>query len=114
MENVGHLASKVKQTLKDEGVVSLAAKTRRYIIFNSSKMNRKPKYKDVLFINGCTLPHPERYRVDHQMEQFESNGLSVDKVFYGNLKLEKLKYYRAFVFFPLPNYSRSKGVYRAS
>ncbi|MBU5364196.1 glycosyltransferase [Enterococcus devriesei] len=57
---------------------------------------------DILFINGTTLPHPERYRVDHQIEQLSSNGMTADKVYYENLTLDMLKYYRGFVFFRCP------------
>ena len=57
---------------------------------------------DILIINGTTLPHPERYRVDHQIEQLTSNGLTADKVFYEDLDLNMLKYYRGFIFFRCP------------
>lgn len=63
---------------------------------------KKKPYKDILFINGCTLPHPQRYRVHHQMEQLNSRGLTTDEVFYEKLDLDQLKYYRGFVFFRCP------------
>ena len=67
-------------------------------------MNRKYDkcFKDILFINGCTLPHPQRYRVDHQIEQLESYGISCDKVDYDKLTLDKVKYFRGFVFYRCP------------
>lgn len=102
MKKLGHLALKVKKTLKEEGVKSFFSKTKRYVQYNLERREKKPCFKDVLFINGCTLPHPERYRVDHQMEQLESNGLSVEKKFYGDIKDEDIKYYRTFVFFRCP------------
>lgn len=42
---------------------------------------------DVLFINGCdaSVPHPPRYRVTHQREQLEANGITTSEVFYTNV-----------------------------
>lgn len=57
---------------------------------------------DILFVNGTTLPHPERYRVDHQIEQLSSNGLTANKIYYEDLTLDMIKYYRGFVFFRVP------------
>jgi len=100
MDSFNYLFSKTKKTLKDEGVKSLAKKTTKYV-FNGMKGD-KQKCKDILFINGCTLPHPSRYRVSHQREQLESNGLTTDEIFYEQLTLDKEKYYRGFVFFRCP------------
>ena len=68
------LLHKVKDTLRNEGVKELAKKTGRYINFKVTSKKRKydRAFKDILFINGCSLPHPQRYRVDHQIEQLES------------------------------------------
>lgn len=100
MDSLNYLISKTRKTLKNEGIKSLAKKTTKYVC-NGMKGD-KQKCKDVLFINGCCLPHPSRYRVDHQREQLEANGLSTDKIYYENLTLDKEKYYRAFVFFRCP------------
>ena len=61
-------------------------------------------YKDVLFINGCapTVPHPPRYRVTHQREQLAANNISSDEVYYENLELELVRYYRVIVIFRCP------------
>ena len=39
-------------------------------------------FADVLFINGCdyAVPHPIRYRVDHQIQQLEAAGLSTLRI----------------------------------
>ncbi|MDR3125866.1 MAG: glycosyltransferase, partial [Candidatus Nomurabacteria bacterium] len=58
--------------------------------------------RDVLFINGSTLPHPTRYRTAHQAEQLNAGGLSSDKIDVEKLNLGMIKYYRAFVFFRAP------------
>ena len=96
------LYSKIKSTLANEGAGVFLKKSKNYIIFKMKTGLKKDEMRDVLFINGCTLPHPERYRVDHQMEQLESQGFSVDKVLYTEVKPERLKYYRAIVIFRCP------------
>ena len=85
-------------TLRNEGVSSLTRKTKNYIALQTTKKGSGIA-KDILFINGCGLPHPQRYRVDHQIEQLESCGLTVEKVFYENVDLSQIKFYRGFVFF---------------
>ena len=97
------LIKKTKNTFKDEGLKPLITKTNGYIryIIKNPKAQKKV-YKDILFINGCELPHPQRYRVDHQIEQLEAFGVSCDKIFYADLSLDILKYYRGFIFFRCP------------
>ena len=92
---------KIIWTLKNEGLNSLVRKTKNYIATKTIKKD-DAVLKDILFINGCTLPHPERYRVDHQIEQLEASGLSCDKVLYTDLTLDQIKFYRGFVFFRCP------------
>ena len=104
MNKVKELMIKTKDTLKNEGVVALTKKTGRYVYFKASAFNREydKAFKDILFINGCSLPHPQRYRVDHQIEQLESFGVSCDKIDYDKLTLDKVKFYRGFVFYRCP------------
>lgn len=104
MSRVKELSLKVKNTLRDEGVKTLAKKTINYTKFKVTSINRKYDrgFKDILFVNGCCLPHPQRYRVDHQIEQFESFGLSCDKIDYDKLTLDMLRFYRGFVFYRCP------------
>ncbi len=91
--------------VKYEGFNSLMRKSYKYtkkrLLKTGSAHNIA--YKDVLFINGCTLPHPQRYRVDHQIEQLHFNGYSCDTIYYENLTMESVGYYRAFVFFRCPH-----------
>ena len=49
-------------------------------------------FADVLFINGCYLPHPSRYRVAHQMEQLEAANISSNTIFIQMLHLSLLDY----------------------
>ncbi|MBQ3293273.1 glycosyltransferase [Candidatus Saccharibacteria bacterium] len=96
------LINKAKRTLAEEGVSSVVKKTKNFLVYRAKTGLKKDEVKDILFVNGCTLLHPERYRVDHQMEQLEANGLSVDKVLYTEVKPEMLKFFRAVVIFRCP------------
>lgn len=99
-----NILNKSLYVLKNEGVFSLLKKSKRYI-FNHKKNNNvkfAKEMKDVLFVNGCSLPHPERYRVDHQIEQLCSNGITADKIYYEDLTIDKEKYYNCFVIFRCP------------
>ncbi len=96
------LIQKAVWSLKRDGVIGLCKKVWRWSVFKMKTYGKNREVKDILFINGCTLPHPERYRVDHQMEQLLASGLTVEKVFYEDLDLDLLKYYRGFVFFRCP------------
>lgn len=102
MTDIKYLLNKSKETFKEEGFTKLVKKTFRYIGGQRNPIKDNKCYKDVLFINGCTLPHPTRYRVDHQIEQLLANGYTADTIFYENLTLEKEKYYKAFIFFRCP------------
>lgn len=96
------LVKKAKQSLAEDGILGVTKKTGNYLKFKIRAGKIEETYKDILFVNGCGLLHPERYRVDHQIEQLEANGLSVDKIFYTALKAEYIKFYRAVVIFRCP------------
>ena len=102
MGKISYLAGKSIDTIKEEGFKELVKKSGRYVKGKVVKTKNIQQVKDILFINGCYLPHPSRYRVDHQMEQLNSNNVSTDSVFYENLNLDLEKYYRGFVFFRCP------------
>lgn len=104
MSKIKELAIKSKNTLIEEGPIGLTKKSARYLYFKGAKYVTKydEGFKDILFINGCSLPHPERYRVDHQMEQLESYGIHCDKVYYDKLTMDMLRYYRGFVVYRCP------------
>ena len=101
MSRIAELASKSINTIKIEGFKSFYIKVKFFIIGRIIK-NHTKTYKDILFINGCTLPHPQRYRVDHQIEQLEAAGFSCSRVNYDKIEKTDLKYYRGFVFFRCP------------
>lgn len=100
MDSIKYLLSKSKSALKNEGIKSFSKKTVKYI--KNGMKSDKIELRDILFINGCTLPHPTRYRVAHQREQLESNGITTNEIFYEKLDLNLEKYYRGFVFFRCP------------
>lgn len=95
------LVDKAIHTLKDEGVKSFSDKTINYIKLRTIAKD-KFIFGDILIINGCTLPHPKRYRVDHQVEQLRASGLYTDQIYYEDLTLDKLKFYRGFIFYRCP------------
>ena len=76
---IRELANKTKSTLKNEGALGLVKKTAKFTTYKVTAKTRKydSGFKDILFINGCSLPHPQRYRVTHQIEQLESYGISL-------------------------------------
>lgn len=98
---MSNLMRKTLSTLKNEGVVSLTNKTYNYIRYRVTNKYRY-YYNDILIINGCTLPHPQRYRVDHQVEQLLASGVATDRINYTDLTMDKLKYYRGFIFYRCP------------
>lgn len=109
MEGIGSLGRKTLKALKEEGVTGVVRKTISYI--HTAKVRKQQlkyigkTYKDVLFINGCdynALPHPPRYRIQHQMEQLRANNIDCDENFYLHLSIEQVRNYRAFVFFRCP------------
>ena len=92
-------------TVRDEGVTGCTKKTKGYIEKQIKKRKKIEKeYKDILFISGCgeDLPHPWRYRVKHQREQLEAYRYATDEVYFRELELDMVRYYRAFVFFRCP------------
>lgn len=101
MGKVNNLVKRSIETIRIEGVKEFFNKSKFYIKSRVVKDNKKV-YRDILFINGCTLPHPQRYRVDHQIEQLEAAGFFCAGVSYEKLDIRDIKYYRGFVFFRCP------------
>ena len=94
------LLGKSLYVLKNEGIKGFVDKTKRYVKRKKIKLEH---CRDILFINGCSLDHPTRYRVKHQIEQLGFVGYSCDWVWYENLKMESLKNYRGFIFYRCPS-----------
>lgn len=100
--SVKELIEKSRSSLHNDGMRGFLRKAKNWTVFQFKKDKHKEVVKDVLFINGCGLPHPQRYRVLHQMEQLEANGISSDVVFYTLVKPEMIKFYRCVVVFRCP------------
>ncbi|MBR3248589.1 glycosyltransferase [Candidatus Saccharibacteria bacterium] len=96
------LLEKSKKALKEDGVGAFLVKAKNWTAFRLKHRKREKVMKDILFVNGCGLPHPERYRVDHQIEQLEANGMTVDKIYYTEVNPEIIKFYRGVIIFRCP------------
>ena len=98
------LKDKSVSTIRQEGFSSLVKKGNNYLKTKKQEKNQiyDKCFKDVLFINGCSLPHPQRYRVDHQIEQLTAAGLSCAKVDYDKVSIDLVRYFRAFVIYRCP------------
>ncbi|MDO4398737.1 MAG: glycosyltransferase [Candidatus Saccharibacteria bacterium] len=96
------LVDKSRKSLREDGLKGFLIKTKNWTVYQFKRSKLDETMKDILFINGCGLPHPERYRVDHQIEQLESSGLTVDKVFYTEVNPEMVKFYRGVIIFRCP------------
>ena len=107
MSELRMLAHKTVKTYKEAGakkvVKKATVKLLRHLV-NGEMVDGSPNktFADVLFINGCYLPHPSRYRVAHQMEQLEAANISSNTIFYTDVTPELARLYRVFVFFRCP------------
>ncbi len=119
MTKIDVLKEKISYSYHEEGMYSVFDKTLRVL---KNKLNAKKDaflqgfnkrnleeieniFFDVMFINGCdySLPHPIRYRVDHQIEQLEAAGFACLKVDAPNLKMDHLRQARLFVVYRFPH-----------
>lgn len=101
MGRVTRLLKTSIDTIRIEGVKEFINKSKFYVKSRLIKDDRM-LYGDILFINGCTLLHPQRYRVDHQIEQLRAAGFHCEGISYDRIDMKFLKYYRGFVFFRCP------------
>lgn len=104
-------------TYHEEGIRAFTERLRVHA--NSIRAQRRQEglafqdfYTDVLFINGCaySVPHPVRYRVDHQLEQCLAYGLSARKVDEWNLHPDDVRTARVFIIFRCP-YNERVGAF---
>lgn len=106
MHPIPVLIEKTTETLREYGFKAFFLKTLAYLKKTCSKHdnseNPQKTFMDVLFINGCYLPHPSRYRVSHQREQLLAYGMPTNEVFFENLTLDLVKNYRLFIFYRCP------------
>lgn len=102
MSRVLRKVNKAVEIVQSDGITGFVQRSSNYVYYRQFPERRKKVFKDILFINGCALEGPTWYRVNHQMEQLVSAGLTVDSVFYDAVDLELLKYYRGFIFVRCP------------
>lgn len=109
MGKINNLREKTTKVLKEEGMSAVLKKGTKYTarkifhwINGAQASSPSDTFADVLFINGCYLPHPSRYRVTHQREQLWAANVSSNEVFYSDISLDMVRMYRVFVFFRCP------------
>ena len=102
MNKLMKLSKKTVKTLCHEGPLSVAKKAKHKIYERVSGDYTRYVFGDILVINGCMLPHPQRYRVAHQIEQLRAFGLSANCVNYDMVDMDLVKYYRGFIFYRCP------------
>ena len=102
------LTVKTVNTFRQDGLGKVGQKAKLYLQHRQEAKQEsgyaQGTFREVLFVNGCdaTLPHPGRYRVSHQREQLESLGITTGEIYYRNLMLDTVKYYRIIIFFRCP------------
>ena len=101
---VKELSKKTLSSIKNDGIKGTVKKTKKFLSERKLRNNNIYDccFKDILFINGCGLPHPQRYRVDHQIEQLTAAGVTCDRVDYEKLSLDLVRNFRGFVFYRCP------------
>ncbi|MDE6989918.1 MAG: glycosyltransferase, partial [Lachnospiraceae bacterium] len=91
-DSIKDLAKITVRSLKREGAWATTKKVYSYLQHGMSADRWKKKYTwlcaDVLFINGCYIPHPSRYRVSHQREQLLAKNIVSSEIFYTDLILD--------------------------
>lgn len=102
MNKLMKLSKKTVKTLCHEGPLSVAKKAKHKIYERVTGDYTRYVFGDILVINGCMLPHPQRYRVAHQIEQLRAFGLSANCVNYDMVDMDLVKYYRGFIFYRCP------------
>lgn len=99
------LVGRTFKTIKEEGFRVCAYKIVSYSMdcLMRSKSGGDPSPEktcmDVLFINGCFLPHPSRYRVTHQREQMSACGIMSNEVYFDKIDIKMVTKYRVFIFY---------------
>ena len=86
------LVKKFQRVWKDEGIATAIGRVLHFAGNIEGRKNRRIDIKrakntkgSVLFINGCCVEHPTRYRVLHQMEQLRLAGIVCEKVFFEDI-----------------------------
>lgn len=111
MSRLDELKANFRYVLREEGAHAAAERLKVHARNYLGRLRRQPAprddmsdFVDVLFINGCdySVPHPVRYRVDHQIEQLEAVGMTARKVDAWDLVEDHVRLARTFVIFRCP------------
>ena len=110
MGRIAELRTNLGYVWREEGLLAVAERLGFHAGKALGKMvSRRPRdesndFVDVLFVNGCDycVPHPIRYRVNHQAEQLEAIGMSTRIVNAWELSEDYLRVARTFIFFRCP------------
>lgn len=109
IQKVHEYLDAMKFTFDEEGVQATARKTAKAVrglaIQVKAQCDKSANsFYDVVFINGCdfSVPHPIRYRVEHQVEQLQAAGLACGIIDAWNLSESWLRQGRTFVIFRCP------------
>ena len=103
-----NLLEGIGYTVKEEGFYNVPKKVSHVLSIHRPRLDFRSRHDnsffDVIFINGCdySVPHPIRYRVDHQIEELEAAGLTVQKVNAWDMKTDILRHARTFIIFRCP------------
>ena len=100
------MAKKFKRVWKDEGIATAIGRAVHFAGNIEDRRNRRNDIKrakntkgNVLYINGCCVEHPIRYRVMHQMEELRLAGAVCEKVFVEDIDPAMEENFDAFIFF---------------
>ena len=104
---LGRLIKRSFEELRAGGLKHTLLKMKFYLRDTKGRSKKSGKevdtiFGDVLFINGCFLPHPARYRVTHQREQILAGNMISEEIPYTELTLDYIKRYRLFIFYRCP------------
>ena len=103
-----NLLEGIGYTVKEEGFYNVPKKVSHVLSMHRPRFDfgsrQDNSFFDVIFINGCdySVPHPIRYRVDHQIEELEAAGLTVQKVNAWEMEKDILRHARTFIIFRCP------------
>jgi len=113
------LLEKSMQVLREDGMKTFLLKVTDYVRkrlegrCNESAYEIAQKmYSDVLFVNGCCLPHPHRYRVTHQREQLFAYGVESHEIYYTEVQPDLVDHFRTFVIYRCPMTEQVKELVR--
>lgn len=100
------MAKKFKRVWKDEGIATAIERAVHFAGNIEDRRNRRNDIKrakntkgNVLYINGCCVEHPIRYRVMHQMEELRLAGAVCEKVFVEDIDPAMEENFDTFIFF---------------